>query len=580
MSNKIQIKRSVSNTTVTGLSNGELAYTLASNTLWIGSPYDGTAIPIAGARNPGTLTANQALVANSSSAIDSIIVANAVVTTLTANGSVGANGQVLVTNGTAIFWGTGTSGSNTQVQFNDSGVANAVAGFTFNKDTNTLAISNTITTNNIFSNTANAQSFNTGAGFGSSSTGGAIVNTTTIAVGNSTTNVIIGFANISIGSMYANGSYINLPGSVVAYTANLTTAVNIGSPLTGAGGILANNTTLVVGNSTVNTTITSAGLYVNGTAVIANSSGVYTATGTVNALSFSIGSDLIANTSKIVFTGANVDATSATITTNNIIISANLNVNNNLVVNGSIVLGNNSSDNINAVASFNSNIVPSANVTYDIGTTDMRWKEVYSGNVHVVNGYFSGSVDISGNLIVHGNVTTTDVQTIIVSDPLIYLAGNNTVSDSLDIGFAAKYNDGSLRSTGLFRDHEDGVYKLFYNLTQDISSNNNIDTTDGSYRIGTLQTYLNSGALISNTSGVTLVGNSSFYVNVAANSISLSTPLAATSGGTGQNTYVSGDILVANTGNTLSKLPIGLQGYVLQSNGTALIYDILDGGSF
>lgn len=581
MSNKIQIKRSVANTTVTGLSNGEMAFTLASNTLWIGSPDgSGTSIPLAGVRNPGTLTANQALVANSSSAIDKVIVANAVITTLTANGTVGSNGQVLVTNGTAIYWGTGTSGANTQVQFNDSGVANGVAGFTFDKTSNTMAIGNTITTNNIFSNTSNASSYNTGGGYGSTPTGGAIVNTTHIAVGNSTSNVILTFANITIGSMYANGSYINLPGSVVAYTANLTTAVNIGSPLTGSGGILANNTTLVVGNSTVNTTITAAGLYVNGTAVIANSSGVYTPAGTVNALSFSIGSYLIANTSKIVFTGANVDATSATLTVNNVIISANLNVNNNLVVNGSIVLGNNSSDNINAVASFNSNIVPSANVTYDIGTTDMRWREVYSGNVHVVNGYFSGSVDIGGNLIVHGNVTTTDVQTIIVSDPLIYLAGNNTVSDSLDIGFAGKYNDGSLRNTGLFRDHEDGVYKLFYNLTQDISGNNNIDTTDLTYRIGTLQAYLNSGALISNTSGVTLVANSTFFVNVTANSISLTSPLAATSGGTGQNTYTSGDILVANTGNTLSKLGLGSTGYVLQSNGTALIYDILDGGSF
>jgi hypothetical protein len=86
--------------------------------------------------------------------------------------------------------------------------------------------------------------------------------------------------------------------------------------------------------------------------------------------------------------------------------------------------------------------------------------------------------------------------------------------------------------------------------------------------------------LISNTSGVTLVANSTFFVNVTANSISLTSPLAATSGGTGQNTYTSGDILVANTGNTLSKLGLGSTGYVLQSNGTALIYDILDGGSF
>ena len=75
--NKIQIKRSTANASVTGLSAGELAFTQASNTLWIGAP-DGTSgtIAIAGARFPGTLTANQALVANSTSGIDKVIVAN------------------------------------------------------------------------------------------------------------------------------------------------------------------------------------------------------------------------------------------------------------------------------------------------------------------------------------------------------------------------------------------------------------------------------------------------------------------------------------------------------------------------
>ena len=41
--NKIQIKRSVANATVTGLSNGELAFTQASNTLHIGLP-DGSGV--------------------------------------------------------------------------------------------------------------------------------------------------------------------------------------------------------------------------------------------------------------------------------------------------------------------------------------------------------------------------------------------------------------------------------------------------------------------------------------------------------------------------------------------------------
>ena len=144
--NKIQIKRSVANATVTGLSNGELAFTQASNTLHIGLPDGSGVLRIGGAQYPGTLTNSHALVANATGGIDKIITANAVITTLTANGSVGTNGQVLVTNGTSVYWGTGTSGSNTQVQFNDSGVANGVAGFTFDKVSSGLYVGNSVST--------------------------------------------------------------------------------------------------------------------------------------------------------------------------------------------------------------------------------------------------------------------------------------------------------------------------------------------------------------------------------------------------------------------------------------------------
>lgn len=105
MANKIQIKRSVSTAAVTGLSNGELAFTQASNTLWIGLP-DGTGVlAIGGARVPGTLTANQALVANATGGIDKVIVANLVPTNVWANGTQGTAGQILSTNGAGgVYW--------------------------------------------------------------------------------------------------------------------------------------------------------------------------------------------------------------------------------------------------------------------------------------------------------------------------------------------------------------------------------------------------------------------------------------------------------------------------------------------
>jgi hypothetical protein len=101
--NLIQIKRSETTATPTLLANGELAWSGNSNVLFIGDFANGV-VPIGGQRIPGTLTANQALVANSTSGIDRIITANAIVTTITANGTAGNAGQVLTSNGTTSHW--------------------------------------------------------------------------------------------------------------------------------------------------------------------------------------------------------------------------------------------------------------------------------------------------------------------------------------------------------------------------------------------------------------------------------------------------------------------------------------------
>ena len=106
MANKIQIKRSTANATVTGLSNGELAFTQASNTLHIGLPDGSGVLRIGGAQYPGTLTNSHALVANSIGSIDSVITANLVPTRIWANGTNGSAGQILTSAGNSsnVYW--------------------------------------------------------------------------------------------------------------------------------------------------------------------------------------------------------------------------------------------------------------------------------------------------------------------------------------------------------------------------------------------------------------------------------------------------------------------------------------------
>lgn len=72
----------------------------------------------------------------------------------------------------------------------------------------------------------------------------------------------------------------------------------------------------------------------------------------------------------------------------------------------------------------------------------------------------------TGNLFVQGAVTYLHSNTLEVIDPLIRLAANNSVGDTVDIGFYGESDLGAgLRFTGLFRDASDGLYKLFENGT-------------------------------------------------------------------------------------------------------------------
>jgi hypothetical protein len=533
-----------------------MAFTANGDVLYIGS--NGGIVAIGGKRNPGTLTANQALVANSTSGIDKVIVANAAITSIWANGSSGTTGQVLVSNGTAIYWGTGTSGSNTYVQFNDSGVANGVASFTFDKTTQTLYSQNAVSTQYIL---ATNQSRNITTNYNSVSGAIGVATDLTVGASGSGGNVAVpATATINIGSTTVNSTI---------YSGTANNANNLGGyDVANVQSWITSNASAAYSNATSYAATISGTAYSNAMADTLSRSGSYAGNNTFGGTNTVISSNLTVSSAKIFATAADFSVNTITITTD-------------LTVNGNTNLGNNVTDTISVLGVVTGNLNPSANATYYLGNNSMRWNEVHAQNVHSTTGYFDGNVQVAGDLFVTGNVTTTNVASVVVSDPLIYLAGNNYTSDLVDIGFAANYNDGTNRHTGLFRDASDGgLYKLFNNLTQELSGNNLIDVSDPSYRIATLNAYLSSSGLTTNSTNISITANSTVNVAIVANTLSLSTALPGTSGGTGLSSYTAEDILVANSSNGFRKLSLGATGYVLQSNGSALLFDVLDGGNF
>jgi hypothetical protein len=202
---------------------------------------------------------------------------------------------------------------------------------------------------------------------------------------------------------------------------------------------------------------------------------------------------------------------------------------------------------------------------------------VNATGVHVNPSLSITDLTLSGNLTINGTLTAVDATNMAVNDSIIELGRNNS-ANTLDLGFYGQYSDGTTRYVGLAWDASNNVFELFANTTAEPTTT--INPVGTGYTRATLVSFLNSGGLVSNGTNIALTANSTLAVAITGNTLTLTTALAATSGGTGQGTYTSGDILVANTGNALSKLALGGSGFVLQSNGTAVVYATLDGGTF
>lgn len=616
MPNLIQIKRSLNTANATSLANGEMAFTSNGDVLWIGA--NGSVISIAGRRYPGVLTANQALVANSTSGIDKIIVANASIQKIWANGTHGTAGFLLSTDsGGNTYWinpstlTTAAAGANTQVQFNNSTAFGGSAGFTFNKDANNLSVANNI----LVGNTVNALAVTVGSlvvanqsgVFTTGTVNGSVVSVGSLIIANTTqlttTVPVIFGANNFLGTTSADridtrgvfsNNVIPLSNNVLTFGNSTFRWVIWGSNGTfsdtvvaGAGAITANSTRLTLTQTT--------GISANGSvgtanqALISNGTSVYWAnvvmavtagngvsgggaTGGTLQIDVGAGNGITVGTDTVAVNANNGIIANSTGTfaapANGISVTAS-GIN---VVGGDGLVSN--ATGVHVVAG-NGISVAADSVYVNPGST----LTVNSTGVHVNSALSITDLTLAGNLTVLGTLSTIDTTNLIIEDSMIELANGNVTTDVVDIGFFGQYGATGTKYAGLFRDASDsGIFKLFSGL--DPKPLNNVDTANLSFTQATLQAYVRSGGLITNATHVAITANSTVNVAIIANTLTLSTALAATSGGTGQNTYASGDLLVGNTSNILSKLTLGADGKVLQSNGTALVYNDLDGGTF
>lgn len=240
-----------------------------------------------------------------------------------------------------------------------------------------------------------------------------------------------------------------------------------------------------------------------------------------------------------------------TVFNSNVIISDRLSVDGPSILNGNITLGTDDTNTINVKGVVTGNVIPSANDVYTIGNTSTRYSAVYAHNVIAVTGEYSGDVVISGNLVVQGSRTEISVDTMQVEDPLIKLSSNNT-SDVVDIGFYGTYNDGTERYTGLARDASNGSYILFANLAA--QPNTTVLVTSPSFRLATLQSYIQGGGLVTTPTSITITANTTQSVAITANTLALSSALGAQYGGMGRAGLTNNAVIVGNGLNSVQQI--------------------------
>ena len=361
-------------------------------------------------------------------------------------GNVSASGNVIALNFVGNVVGNITApGANTQVVFNDNGIANATSGFTFNKAANALAVSGNVTA---VGNVAGSYFL----GNGRLLTG---IDTTLISNGTASVQTLNN-ANITVNPAgTANVAVFASTGAYVTGVTSVTGNVTGGNLLTGG---LISATGTITGAAISGTTISGSG---NVTGSNINTAGLVSATGNINGSNFNVAGNIVAGSgSGGNITGANVVSANlfiGNVSTTGNITSGNLSTVGNVTANGVLTdnyyYANGSPVDFQQAAGTNTQIQfndgaggfgASAAFTFNTASNLLS----VGGNASVTGNVTSGNVNTAGLVTATGNVIGGNVNTA----GLVSATGNvNTSAGVLATGNIAAGNlltGGLISATG------------------------------------------------------------------------------------------------------------------------------------
>ena len=167
------------------------------------------------------------------------------------------------------------------------------------------------------------------------------------------------------------------------------------------------------------------------------------------------------------------------------------------------------------------------------------------------------NLTVTGNLTVSGTTTTVDSTTVAIADP-IFEIGSSASDDNLDRGIKFKWSDGGAKNGFFGFDDSSGNFTFI----PDATDTNNVFS--GS--VGTIAANLSGLA----SQATTVMG--------AAQSNITSIPNLVTTGTITTGVWNATAIATSKGGTGLSS--VGSSGQILVSNGSALAYQNIDGGTY
>lgn len=160
---------------------------------------------------------------------------------------------------------------------------------------------------------------------------------------------------------------------------------------------------------------------------------------------------------------------------------------------------------------------------------NLAYAAANNGNL-LLGGVITGTLNVTqdiivgGNVYLEGNTTFINVATYAVEDSLIYLASNNQLTDSVDIGFMGGKNTGGTYShTGLARDATDAKWKLFDGLPEEGHVGNVVDFTNTYLATLVANVEANTLSVVNGVSGNVNFDSGTLFVDSVANKVGIGT---------------------------------------------------------